>query len=60
MRLFDVLPYFSFTTNETMEDYYLETWYIRVSSRAAERRKTEALRKLRNIRKLSKPHRMIA
>ena len=25
LRLFDVLPNFSFTTGETMRDYYLET-----------------------------------
>ena len=28
---FDVLPNFPFTTSETMGDYYLETWYIRVA-----------------------------
>ena len=33
MRLFGVLPSFSFTTSETMRDYYLWTWYIRVASR---------------------------
>ena len=50
LRLF-VLPNFSFTTNETMHDYDLQTWYIRVAKR---------LRKLGNIRKVSEPHRMIA
>ena len=39
-RLFDVLPNFPFTTSETMGDYYLKTWYIRVASRVAERLKT--------------------
>ena len=36
-RLFNVLPNFPFTRNETMSDHYLETWYIRVGSRVAER-----------------------
>ena len=40
LRLFDVLPNFPFTTSETMDDYYLSTWYIRVPSRVAERAKT--------------------
>ena len=33
LRLFDVLPIFPFTTSETMRDYYLCTWYIRVAER---------------------------
>ena len=37
LRVFDILPNFPFTTSETMGDYYLSTWYIRVASRAAER-----------------------
>ena len=32
LRLFDVLPNFPFTTSETMGDYYLYTWFIRVAS----------------------------
>ena len=52
LRLFDLLPNFLFTTSETMDDYYLQTWYIRVTSPVAERRKTLDLRKLVNIRKL--------
>ena len=40
LRLFDVLPNFSFTTGETMRDYYLETQYIRVAPRVVERLKT--------------------
>ena len=36
LRLFNVLPNFPFTTSETMCDYYLQTWYIRVASRVAE------------------------
>ena len=36
LRLFDVLPNFHFTTSETMHDYYLYTWYIRVASPVAE------------------------
>ena len=59
MRLFDVLPDFYFSTSETTGDYYLETWYIRVSSRIAKRLKTEDLGKLKHTRKLSLFHRMI-
>ena len=40
LRLFGVLPIFPFTTSETMCDYYLQTWYIRVASRVAEELKT--------------------
>ena len=58
LRLFDVLPNFPFTTSETMRDYHLYTWYIRVASRVAER--LNDLRKLGNIKKVSKPHRLIA
>ena len=32
MRLFNVLPNFSFTTSEMTCDYYLKRWYIRVAS----------------------------
>ena len=32
MRLFDVLSNFIFTTSETICDYYLQTWYIRVAA----------------------------
>ena len=39
-RLFDVLPNFLFPTSETMGHYYLETQYVRVASRVAERLKT--------------------
>ena len=34
------LPNFPFTTSETMGDYYLETWHMRVASRITERLKT--------------------
>ena len=37
LRLFDVLTNFPFTTSETMRDYYLQTWCIRVASRVAKR-----------------------
>ena len=37
LRLFNVLIIFPFTTSETMCDYYLETWYLRVASPVAER-----------------------
>ena len=60
MRLFDALPNSPFTTNETMWDYYLSTWYIRVASGAANGFKTDGLGKLGNIKRLSKLHRMIA
>ena len=61
LRLFNVLTNFPFTTSETMGDNYLRTCYIRVASRVAERRlKTWDPRKLGNIRKVSKPDRMMA
>ena len=37
---FDVLINFPFSTSETMRDYYLQTWYIRVALRVTERLKT--------------------
>ena len=40
LRPFDVLPNLSFTTRETMGDYYLQTWYLRRALRVAERLKT--------------------
>ena len=43
-----------------MRDYYLQTWYIGVASRVPERVKTYDPRKLGNIRKVSKPQKMIA
>ena len=51
-RLLDVLPNFLFTTSETMRDYYLWIWYLRVIERVAERLKTNE--DLRNIKKISK------
>ena len=60
LRLFDILPSFPFTTSETMRHYYLYTWNIRVATRVLKRRNTNDLKKLRNNRKLSKFHRMIA
>ena len=32
LKRFDVLPSFLFTKRETMRDYYLQIWYIRVAS----------------------------
>ena len=58
LRLFGVLPNFPFTSSETMRDYYLQTWHTQVASRVAELLKD--LRKLVNIRKVSKFHGMIA
>ena len=43
-----------------MDNEDLQTWYIPVASQVAERFKTKDLRKLGNIRKVSKPHRMKA
>ena len=60
MRLFDILPNFPFTISETMCNYYLQAWYIRVASRVAERLKAYDPRTLGNIRKVSKPYRMVA
>ena len=58
LRLFDVLPNFSFTTSETIDDYYM-VYTRRAASRVAERLKTQDLRKLGKIRKVSKLHRMM-
>ena len=49
LRLFDVLPNFPFNTREKINDYCLQTWYIRVTSRVAEQLKTWYHRKLENI-----------
>ena len=54
LRRFDVLPTFLFTKSETMRDYYLQIWYIRVASRVVEWFQAKNLRKLGNIRKVSK------
>ena len=40
LRLFEVLPNFPFTTSEMMRDCYLQTCYIQVALRDAERLKT--------------------
>ena len=56
LRLFGVLKIFPFTTSETMRDYYLQTWHVRVAKRLM----TWDVRKLGNIRRVSKPHRMIS
>ena len=58
MRLFDVSANFDFTRSEPMGDYYIYAWYIRVPSRVAEGLKSEELRKIENMRKVSKVHRM--
>ena len=46
--------------NETMPGYYLQTWYIGVASRVVKQIETCDLRKLGNIRKVSKLQRMMA
>ena len=56
----DFWPNFPFNTSETILDYYLETWYTRVTLRVAVRLKVYDLRKLENIRKVVKLHRIIA
>ena len=58
-RLFDILPNFPFTTSETMCNYYLYTGYIQFASRVAKRFKTQDLKKLGDIRRVSKLHRII-
>ena len=40
LRLFNALPNFPLDTSETMGDYYLKTWYIRVTSQVAEQLRT--------------------
>ena len=55
-----VLPNFAVTTSETMCDYYLKPWYTPVSSRVLERLKRCDIKKLENIEKLAKLHRMTA
>ena len=60
MRHFNVLPNFPFTTSQTMCDYYLQIWYVRVPSRVTDPLNNSDLRKLGNVRKLSKLHIMIA
>ena len=40
LRLFDILPNFLYTISETMRNYYLYTWYIRVASCFAQPLKT--------------------
>ena len=57
LRLFDALPNFSSTKSETMRNYYLETWYIRIVSQVNEGLKTFDLRKLGNVRKVPKLYR---
>ena len=37
LRHVDVSPNFPFITSETMRDYYLQIWYVRVTSRVVER-----------------------
>ena len=58
LRLFNVLSNFNSTTSEPMGDYYISTRYTRVASRVAERLKTEEVKELRNIRKVTKLHKM--
>ena len=53
LRIFDVL-------GGTMGDYYLQTWFVKVTSRVAEQLKTYDVRKLGNTREVSQFHRMIA
>ena len=60
LRLFDVLPNFPFTTSETMRDYYLSPRYIRVAYEIQNDLGLTILKKLENIRKVSKRQRFIA
>ena len=58
LRLLNVLPDFPLTASETMRNS--ETWYILLAPRVVKQLKTYNLKKLGNIRKKSKLHRMIA
>ena len=60
LRLFDVLPNLPYTKSETIRDSYLQKWYVRVASRVAHRLKTKDPRELGNIRRVPKPHKMVA
>ena len=60
MRFFDFLTNVPFTTSETICDYYLNIQVIQVASQVAKQLKTYDLRKLGNIKKVSKLHKMIA
>ena len=40
LKLFNVLPNFPLITSETMSDYYLQTWCLRVASGVTEQLKT--------------------
>ena len=60
LRLFGILPNFTFTTSKTKRDYYQQTCYIQAASGVAQRHKNEDLRKIGNTRNISKPQRLIA
>ena len=60
LSLFDVLPNSLITTSETLRNYCLWRWYTQVALRVAEGLKAEDLRKIGNIRKVSKVHSMIS
>ena len=55
LRLFDVLTNFSFTTSETMRDYYYKHGIYKLPLELP-----NDLRKVGNIRNVFKPHRMMA
>ena len=40
LRLFHVLPNFPFPNSQTIPNYYLQTWCMRVASRVVKRLKT--------------------
>ena len=60
LKLFDVLPFFSFQKSETMHNYYLKPWYIQVAEWVAEWLKTWDLWNFGNFWKVSKRYKMIA
>ena len=56
LRLPDVSLNFPFTAIETMCDYYIQIWYIRVAEQVKNVQDLKDLRKLGKIRKVSKLH----
>ena len=59
-RLFHVLTNFPFTTSETMRDYYYKHGIYKLPQELPNDLRLKYLRKLGNIRKVSKLHKMVA
>ena len=60
LRLFDVLPNFPLTTSETMRNFNYKHGKYEMPHKLLNDLRFNDLRKLGNIRKVSKLHRMIA